>query len=249
MPDTEYIARLDSDDFYEPRYLVELVDALIGAPNAGYAHCAVTEVDGVGRRVGERWLARAAGCLDSENAVRAATRGYRVAANILVFRRQALESVGFYDEAMDFAEDWDLAVRLADHGWGNVYVPQLLANYRVWDDEIGYRAGRKLREIKGIRHVFDSSLAAAYARRGWALGILTTRRRAFARSQARCLSRRGLAVTEREQIEGHLRALGDSWQLRLWMLIARTVPGRWVMGLNAMNVAKAWVKSVVSRLR
>lgn len=249
MPKTDYIARLDSDDFYEPGYLAELVGVLAAEPTAAYAHCAVTEVNRDGQRVRERHLARVGGYQPPDEALQAATRGYRVAANILVFRRQALEAVGFYDAAMDFAEDWDLAIRLADNGWGNVYVPRLLANYRVWEDAAGYRAGRKIRELQGIRHVFESSLEAAYARRGWATGTLKRRRRAITLSQARWLAGRGLAMQEREQVEALLKALGDSWRLRISFRLARMGLGRWMMGLNAKNVAKSWLKSAVLRAR
>ena len=224
QPTSEYIAKLDSDDYYEPAYLARLTEVLKKYPAAGYAHCAVTEVDESSSPVRARRLNRAVEYIESEQALREAAKGYRVSANIIVFRRSALEQVGFWRSDMIFAEDWDLAVRLADAGWGNCYVPDILANYRVWGAADGYRQSRKISEVNGICRVFDDDLLPAFARRGWDSKDLLARRQQFAVAQAGIFFERQIEGIDRQNLEGALRKLGASRTLELYLRLSRAKP-------------------------
>ncbi|MVM38072.1 glycosyltransferase [Spirosoma sp. HMF3257] len=149
QPQTDFVAKLDSDDFYNPGYLEELVNLMKKNPQAGYAHCNVNQVNEksvIGR---QRLLNRKQEYVDGAASLKGLVMGYRVAANIILFRRIAIESVNFWDPNLAFADDWDLAVRLADQGWGNCFSPNILANYRVWSGVGNIRQKRKLDEIKG----------------------------------------------------------------------------------------------------
>lgn len=183
LPETEYIVRLDSDDFLEQDYVSTLASQLDRFPDAGVAHCSVNQVDKLGAFTRTRVLNRGGGFQSADEALIASTKGYKVAANICMFRRSALPTDFIYREGMNFAEDWDLWIRIADAGWGNVYVDRLLANYRVWTDPAGYRASRKVSELQGIATVFDVSLKQAFDRRCWKTSVLENAKRRFAGQQ------------------------------------------------------------------
>ena len=70
----------------------------------------------------------------ADEALLASIHGYRVAANICMFRTSALQQANYYDERIGHGEDWDLSVRLSALGWDNLYCNEVLAAYRVWMD-------------------------------------------------------------------------------------------------------------------
>ena len=155
-----------------------------------------------------------------EDCLKASLTGYRVAANICMFRRVALWEVGFYRTDLAFAEDWDLAVRLADANWGNVYANEVLANYRVWDTTANARARRKMAELMGCTSVFEHSVVPAFTRRNWSLHPVVRARQRLAVAQAECLREPWLMDEERRALKQALCRLGDSktlqWKFK-WM--------------------------------
>ncbi len=211
--DAEFIVRLDSDDVLKPDYVEKLLGVLENHPQAGYAHAAVQEMgeDRQGRRL--RLLARNAGFQNSKESLWASISGYRVAANICMFRSAALKQADYYRD-LSFCEDWDLAVRLADVGWGNVYVGEVLANYRVWDTVNNLRSRRKLAEINGCRRVIEESLIPAFARRNWDLSPIMRSRRQLALRHADSLRASHFTLIEKENLKKALLYLGDSPALR-----------------------------------
>jgi len=216
---TPYVAILHSDDHLERAYIEKLVELLEANPRAGYAHADAHEIDREGRVIKRRYLSRVPGYQGPEESLRSMATGYRVAANICLFRTEALRNVGFHKNDMNFAEDWDLAVRLADAGWGNVYSNEVLASYRVWSDTAGYREGRKATELAGIRRVFSESLEPAFASRGWNATMLRRARRKLALNHALFLCRVPPESEEYRKLLTLLMELGDSPALR-WKIKA-----------------------------
>jgi glycosyltransferase involved in cell wall biosynthesis len=221
QPGTEFIVRLDSDDLLAPDYARTLSAELRRNSQAGYAHAAVREIDQTGSVRRDRLLGRKPGYEAPGDALRAMSSGYRVAANICMFRRAVLHQLGFYREKMNFAEDWDLAVRIADAGWGNVYCGGPLASYRVWSDAGNVRARRKLDEIEGCRRVFAESLEPAFRRRGWSLAPLARRRQALAAQHALGALAPVYSPEEKASLLTALGALGDGPPLRRRLLLLR----------------------------
>jgi len=188
QPNADFLVRLDSDDILLPDFCRKLSEMLVKEPTAGVAHCAVEEIDqfGVHRRI--RRLARIEGSQSAEDAFTTAITGYRVAANICMFRKKALDSLPFiYRQGMNFCEDWDLFVRLALAGWENVYCAQPLAKYRVWSDVGGYRESRKITELRGIIRFFDETVEPAWAQRGLDEKRISRARLSFTKNHARAL--------------------------------------------------------------
>jgi len=248
---TEFVARLGSDDLLAADFLSTLVPLLANYPKAGYAHANVREIDESGRLTRFRRLARTSEYEPGDTALLAGSRGYRVAANICLFRRASLESVGFVAGHLSFCEDWDLSIRLADTGWGNVHSPALLASYRVWTDAGKVRPRRKQAEIEGCRYVFEHSLEPAFKRRHWPITALVRQRRRMAACHALALTDRNLFTTEdRANLVRALRGLGDCLALQSTLLAIGLGFG---LPMNLANKAELYlrdqVKSILCGLR
>jgi glycosyltransferase involved in cell wall biosynthesis len=220
-PRTELIVRLDSDDELEPGFLAALVPAMVAEGAAGYGHSAVIEIDAAGAAGAERRLARASGFQPAEAALRGALSGYRTVANVLIFRRAALEQLDFYEGRPEFVEDYDLAVRMADAGYGNVYIDESLARYRVWEDDAGTRSRRKPAQLAGYIRIFEEAIEPAWRRRGWSLRPVRRRRRALAAHHcAHCFGPQ-YSAGERRRLVELLRRLGDGPALRGRLALCR----------------------------
>lgn len=217
----DLIIRLDSDDLLLPEFAQVLALRFYKNAEIGVAHVRVLEIDEHGMERRLRRLNRAEGFQSGADALKVSHQGFKVAANICMFRKIALEECGYYRDGLDFAEDWDLWVRLADNGWGNCYVDQLLAKYRVWNDAGGYRKGRKAVEIEGISAVFMDSIAPAFERRNWNSDCLLASRKSIARGHARSLGDMPRESAEFRQVVELLRRLGDSAGLQIRIGLVR----------------------------
>src|SRR5690606_35875697 len=123
-----------------------------------FAHSAVQEIDKNDKPVKIRFLARREEYIDAESSLRMSLTGYRVSANIIMFRRKALQEVGYISSTINFAEDYFLYVILSNAAYGNVYSQKVLACYRVWSDAGKVRQKRKLAEISGLIQVFNDGI-------------------------------------------------------------------------------------------
>lgn len=206
----DYVVRLDSDDYLSPHYLEKLSDLLSENPEAGYAHAAVQEVDQDGKYLQKRQLARKSGYQSSITALQSAVKGYRVSANIIMFRREALIKVNYITNRPNYVEDYHLSASLAAAGYGNVYLNETLAFYRVWIDSGKARLRRKLMEIVGMYKVFDEVLEPAYKEKGWGLNNIYKNRSNFACILADCLSWKVYSHEEKMQLKEALATLSSS---------------------------------------
>lgn len=210
----EYIVRLDSDDCLSSQYIEKLSALLIKYPEAGYAHAAVQEVDQYGNYLQKRQLARKSGYQDSIAALKSAIKGYRVSANIIMFRRKALKKVDYMLNRPSSAEDYHLSASLAANGFGNVYLNETLSYYRVWIDTGKARLRRKLMEIVGIYKVYHEILEPAFVERGWSLRGINKSRTSVASVQADCLSWDVYTDEEKVQLKEALNKLSSSPKAR-----------------------------------
>ena len=131
----DFIVRLDSDDYLHPKYIEKLAGLLNDHKDAGYAHCAVQEIDQNNKLLKERLLFRKDVYQSAGEALKAAAQGYRVAANIIMFRKEALIRAEYLAGRSNFAEDYHLTATISSLGFGNAYHNEVLAYYRVWIDE------------------------------------------------------------------------------------------------------------------
>ncbi|MCX7801135.1 MAG: glycosyltransferase family 2 protein [Fimbriimonadales bacterium] len=216
--ETPFCVMLDSDDALEPDYCSTLLPWMED-PMVAYAHADCMEIDAAGHPKRIRMLHRAAGIQTPEEALRAGVSGYRAAANILLFRVEALLRVGGYDTRLRYPEDWDLSLRLADAGWANAYVPRVLARYRVWSGPLRPRLRRKLDEIEGVAHIYRQTLTTAFEKRGW--DTTPIRRAARARAMGFSIDLDLFQGEEREAVRQALLSLHDDPTFRwvLWLQV------------------------------
>jgi hypothetical protein len=246
-PATDLVVRLDSDDRLEPKYVEVLAGLMHKHPQAGYAHCDVWETDGEGRRSRPRRLTRTIEYEDPEAALRSNSGNFRTAANCILFRAAAIREANYYlaHPTWKASEDWDLALRMALNGWGNVYAAQMLTNYRQWDDPKGARAYRKIQEVSSNTEIFKSVLIPAYRERGWSIAPLKRTMRRKATAFADSLDSPYFSESDREEYKVYLKDLGDSAALSVAIALAE-------MGANPLlrkwKRTKRWMKDAVKRL-
>jgi len=221
-PETDLVVRLDSDDRLEPEYVEVLAWLMNKYPQAGYAHCDVWETDGEGKRSRPRQLSRTIEYEDSEAAIKSNSNGFRTAANCILFRSAAIREGNYYlaHPTWKASEDWDLALRMALNGWGNVYAAQKLTNYRQWDDPRGERAYRKIQEVSSNTEIFKTVLIPAYQERGWSIAPLQRNMRRKAVGFADSLDSPNFSEKDREEYRAYLKELGNSAQLSLAIALA-----------------------------
>ncbi|NWF62526.1 MAG: glycosyltransferase family 2 protein [Fischerella sp.] len=250
QPQTEFIVRLDSDDVLLPNYVETLVPLLQKYPEAGYAHNAVHEIDERGENRSVRRIARIEEFQNAEDALRASVSGYRVAANICMFRSKALRELKYYENRPEFVEDYDLAVRIADAGYGNVYSNEILACYRVWTDINTPRPKRKNLQLKGYIRIFEESLQPAFQRRSWDTKVLKKQRQKFAIIHSAYCFLPIYNQQERDELVGLLKQLGDSTALRLRIfLLSLGLAPFFEWQLHTELKLKGMVKSWLSKLK
>ena len=249
QPQTEFIVRLDSDDLLAPSYVETLLKLLSEHPKAAFAHAAVQEIDEQGKPTRVRHLGGRDRFQTAEQALQASISGYRVAANICMFRSVVLHQLGIYRPGMNFCEDWDLSVRIADAGWGNVYSPEVLACYRFWVDASRVRAKRKQTELRGMIQLFEESLEPAYDRRGWDTTAILRQRSRLAIAHEIALDSPEFTPAERETLKELLEKLGDSPALQRRIKLLGWGFGSMFRSLNQLQLKlKDSFKQWLSRL-
>lgn len=242
----DYIVRLDSDDLLYPEYIEKLSALLNKFPDAGYAHAAVNEIDLNGNFRKERKLMRSTGYLDADSALKASVKGYRVAANIIMFRNSALKNVNYITSIVNFAEDYYLSAQLAAKGYGNVYFEEILACYRVWGDDVTVRIKRKNDEISGLILVFEQVIEPAFKKRAWNIKVLEKSRTAFAKSQANCLAWRHFSDVEKLNLKQNILKLSNAWQVKYYIwLYEKGFAEKVNIYLKIKNKLKIFIKNIV----
>lgn len=215
----DFIVRIDSDDLLLPRYIEYLSILLNKYPDAGYAHAAVKEIDQCDNWLKDRKLFRTIEFQTSEESLKQSLKGYKVAANIVMFRREVLETVDYIKSPYNFAEDFYLTADIAAHNYGNVYCNKVLACYRIWIDNDNLRNKRKLEEIKGMNAVFSDVLLPAYIKKNWDIKKIEKAKRHFTQIYSDCLSLDIYTDQEKKVLEQALLALSSSIRVKVTIIM------------------------------
>jgi glycosyltransferase involved in cell wall biosynthesis len=160
----EFIAFLDADDLWMPKYLEEQLKFL--RENALDLVCADAMHFGdtplAGKTYMEAYMENApvVGEVSFFGLVSAAQS---LITSGIVARRAPIFEVGLFDEGLRNSQDFDLWLRLVRHGAKSAYQRQLLLRYRCHDDSLSgdeiNRTARQLRVYDKIENAFDLTLA------------------------------------------------------------------------------------------
>jgi glycosyltransferase involved in cell wall biosynthesis len=245
QPETEYIIRLDSDDLLLPEYTATLLDLFLKFPKAGYAHASVNEIDSENTLRRVRRLFGRDIYQEPSTAFKAGLTGYRVAANICMFKRSVLHEMHFYKPGMNFCEDWELSVRIANAGYGNIYYPEPLACYRVWTDQGNVRASRKLTEIRAAYELYEDTYIPLYKKRDWSIVEVEKQKTTYALNHSICLTQKNFSLDDKKQIRKELEKFTNSKSLSLKLALI-DMHLSWVLhSINTSKlVAKDFIKSI-----
>jgi glycosyltransferase involved in cell wall biosynthesis len=109
----EWIAFLDSDDYWLPGKLQTQIQALERDNQFDFAYCGSVAVDDEGKVVATSPAPAI------ENFMRELLWGNQIATPTMIVRRELLEKTGLFDESLQVGEDWDLWLRLASYARGH----------------------------------------------------------------------------------------------------------------------------------
>lgn len=114
----EFIAFLDSDDYYLDGYIRRMVEALLENPDAGYAFCRCKKEVTKSNQSDQfqSWTRLKLSRLDKKYHV--LSRAYCINTNVIVLRSSVLDCVGRFDPALSNGEDSDLWMRVSEAGCG-----------------------------------------------------------------------------------------------------------------------------------
>ncbi|GAB2580960.1 glycosyltransferase family 2 protein [Spirosoma areae] len=242
----DYVVKLDSDDYLLPDYIEELSLLLDTYPEAGYAHGSVQEIDGFGKNGTIRTLFRKTGFVDGDTALKSCVKGYKVAANIIMFRRSVLSGANYITSNVDFAEDYYLSAQIAALGFGNVYNEKILSCYRVWADNGNVRQKRKLNEINGLRIIFEEVIQPAFTLKGWNAEITAKARARFANKQSSCLGWTIYSNEEKKELEKAIFQLSNGLITHVYVKIYKLGYGEVIHFYQALlNWLKQIAKSIL----
>jgi GT2 family glycosyltransferase len=124
----EFVAPLDADDVWDPTKIERQVERLrLAGPGSGMAYCWWVWIDAQGGILdcSPRWR------IEGHASETLLQVNYTGCASVPLYRRDVLERVGGYDEAMPATgcEDWDVALKVAEVSEVAV-VPAVLVAYR-----------------------------------------------------------------------------------------------------------------------
>lgn len=134
--DSEYTARLDSDDAAKPERFARQLEYLEAHPEVGALGSAVEEF---AQTPGDTGRVRAL----PENPHAYAKMNSPVNNPSVMLRTRAVKEVGGYKD-VHFMEDYDLYARLIAGGWQVRNLPEALTDFQVTDAQFARRTGREM---------------------------------------------------------------------------------------------------------
>ena len=105
----EYIALLDADDLWEPTKLEEQLARITNRPEVGLVHTAIRYINETGDEINRVLKVVGDGDVWTKVVVHNPVR----CGSTPLIRRECFETVGMFDPALRFSEDWEMWIRIA----------------------------------------------------------------------------------------------------------------------------------------
>jgi glycosyltransferase involved in cell wall biosynthesis len=206
----KYIALLDSDDLYLPRYLELSRQALESAPDVGFTYADGYVFDSASGKVRVRTaMAR------SRPPVPPPTDAHEFLFELLqrnfilawtVMPRTVLEAIGGFDESLGSAEDYELWLRILLSGYRAVLIPGQHVLYRRHAGQMTKALVTMSDQLAAVYEKLDIDKMPSAAHRE-----LLLKRRRDVRRQTKILARTGWAVPLSLVIAAKRAGIGERW--------------------------------------
>lgn len=165
MSKGEIVAWLNSDDILLPGAVTRAVNAFASAPPA------IGAIYGEGNRMDrEGLLTGRFPATEPFNLWKLVYLSDYVLQQSTFFRRAAIEEIGWLDEKLHYALDWDLLIRLGKR-YGLRYVPEYLGGLREYPEAKSFAGGKA--RVEEIRLVLERHTGLRRAPGYWTYGLQT----------------------------------------------------------------------------
>lgn len=123
---SEKIALLDADDIWKVDYLEKMINVLIDNSEAIAIYCGFIYIDPDGKQIGMPQLR----VVPSHQFPMMILKQNWLVPSSVIFCKEVINEVGFFDESLQAVEDWDMWIRMSTRGLF-VCLPQHLVKYRL----------------------------------------------------------------------------------------------------------------------
>lgn len=152
----EFVAFLDADDVWMPEKLEMQVAAFRADPELGLVHVAVEEIDGDGKKVGER-LKGGEGDDVWKDLLLFTGRGVLGGGSGAMIPRAIFEETGGFDTRLSTSADWDLYYRISRR-YSVGFIGKPLLQYRVHSSNMHSNIGVMERDmLLGFEKAFSDN--------------------------------------------------------------------------------------------
>lgn len=138
---------LDADDVLLPNALADFRDAAVRQPEAGVYYGRVRKVDAQLRLISEADHRS----FDDDPLAAMTVFCQIMTPGAAAIQKKAIERVGGFDPGIPTAQDWDLWIRLAEHGVRFCCVDAIVLNYRKHDDAATTSYFRMMQAFKQVQ--------------------------------------------------------------------------------------------------
>jgi glycosyltransferase involved in cell wall biosynthesis len=134
----EFVAFCDADDVWDCRKLSRQVPEFLRADDVAVVFSEIDCIDAEGRPLPAVSMRRYDGHITAQLLI-----DNFVPFPSVVVRASVLHAMGGFDERLTMSIDYDLWLRISTR-YRFVYVPEVLAHYRIWPGQMSHRTGERL---------------------------------------------------------------------------------------------------------
>lgn len=172
----EYVAFCDVDDLWTTDKIQKQVAIFEAQQEVGFVFTDYARVDAKGENLRYRKVGRLEKAFNKSDQFASLVLRNSVPTSTVMLRRSLFERIGFFDETMRIADDWDLWIRVAKSGTRMHRINEVLMHYRLHGQNISSKietihrdrlqvltkAFDGLDDTPAVRRLKNRALALAY---------------------------------------------------------------------------------------
>ena len=211
---SKYVARFDADDICMPGRLTAQLRHLECHPEVLAVGGAIEVIDEIGHSKGRRGYP-----VGQVAATSGMLKGCTLAHPAVMMRKEAVQNVGGYRSFFKHAEDYDLWLRLIEHGPVD-NLPEVMIKYRLHPESVSHKHGTTQslaaaaalvahrRRAQGLPDPFDARESSLKLEDVLGRGFSDAEQASFAYVRFKMLKENGASISD------YLAALEWAWNLR-----------------------------------